>query len=74
MAFNYTPLTETQKLKDMYPKVNDIGNFLKTEVNLSDVKQISQPDFNNILASIPDSGNYYVTNSKGAPSGAATAG
>ena len=74
MAFNYTPLTETQKLKDMYPKVNDIGNFLKTEVNLSDVKQISQPDFNNILASIPDSGNYYVTNSKGAPSGEATAG
>ncbi|WJJ56918.1 tape measure protein [Staphylococcus phage vB_SAP01] len=74
MAFNYTPLTETQKLKDMYPKVNDIGNFLKTEVNLSDVKQISQPDFNNILASIPDSGNYYVTNSKNAPSGESTAG
>lgn len=69
MAFNYTPLTETQKLKDMYPKVNDIGNFLKTEVNLSDVKQISQPDFNNILSSIPDSGNYYVTFSKNQPSG-----
>ncbi|AIK69464.1 hypothetical protein LM12_0111 [Staphylococcus phage vB_SauM_LM12] len=74
MAFNYTPLTETQKLKDMYPKVNDIGNFLKTEVNLSDVKQISQPDFNNILSSIPDSGNYYVTNSRNAPAGEATAG
>ena len=41
MAFNYTPLTETQKLKDMYPKVNDIGNFLKTKVNLSDVVTIS---------------------------------
>ena len=74
MAFEYTPLTESQKLKDMYPKVNDIGNFLKTEVNLSDVKQISRPDFNNILSSIPDSGNYYVTNSRNAPAGEATAG
>lgn len=69
MAFNYTPLTETQKLKDMYPKVNDIGNFLKTEVNLSDLKAISQPDFNNILDKIPDSGNYYVTTSKNQPLG-----
>lgn len=69
MAFNYTPLTETQKLKDMYPKVNDIGNFLKTEVNLSDVKSISGVDFNNILSSIPDSGNYYVTSSKNQPPG-----
>ncbi|WRW34257.1 virion structural protein [Staphylococcus phage CF7] len=69
MAFNYTPLTESQKLKDMYPKVNDIGNFLKTEVNLSDLKAISQPDFNNILSSISDSGNYYVTTSKNQPSG-----
>lgn len=74
MAFNYTPLTETQKIKDMYPKVNDIGNFLKTEVNLSDVKAISQPDFNNILASIPNSGNYYVINSRNTPAGEATAG
>ena len=69
MAFNYTPLTETQKLKDMYPKVNDIGNFLKTEVNLSDVKSISGADFNNILSSIPDSGNYYATSSKNQPPG-----
>lgn len=68
MAFNYTPLTETQKLKDMYPKVNDIGNFLKTEVNISDVKSISGVDFNDILSSIPDSGNYYVTTSKNQPS------
>ncbi|WBF82002.1 capsid and scaffold protein [Staphylococcus virus vB_SurM-PSU6] len=74
MAFNYTPLTESQKLKDMYPKVNDIGNFLESEVNLSDVKQILQPDFNNILSSIPDSGNYYVTNSKNSPAGESTAG
>ena len=70
MAFNYTPLTETQKLKDMYPKVNDIGNFLKTEVNLSDLKVISGVDFNNILDKIPDSGNYYVTTSKNQPPGA----
>lgn len=69
MAFNYTPLTETQKLKDMYPKVNDIGNFLKTEVNLSDLKAISGVDFNNILDTIPDSGNYYVTTSKNQPPG-----
>lgn len=69
MAFNYTPLTETQKLKDMYPKVNDIGNFLKTEVNLSELKPISGVDFNNILSSIPDSGNYYVTTSKNQPPG-----
>lgn len=67
MAFNYTPLTETQKLKDMYPKVNDIGNFLKTEVNLSDLKLITGVDFNNILDTIPDSGNYYVTTSKNQP-------
>ncbi|BDA82300.1 carbohydrate binding domain protein [Staphylococcus phage vB_SsapH-Golestan-105-M] len=69
MAFNYTPLTETQKLKDMYPKVNDIGNFLKTEVNLSDLKVISGVDFNNILDTIPDSGNYYVTTSTNQPPG-----
>ena len=69
MAFNYTPLTETQKLKDMYPKVNDIGNFLKTEVNLSDVKSISGVDFNNILSKIPDSGNYYVTSPTNFPPG-----
>lgn len=69
MAFNYTPLTETQKIKDMYPKVNDIGNFLKTEVNLSDIKTISGVDFNKILDKIPDSGNYYVTTTKNQPSG-----
>lgn len=69
MAFNYKPLTEEQKLKDMYPKVNDIGNFLKTEVNLSNLKVVSQTDFNNILASIPDSGNYYVMNAKNNPPG-----
>ena len=69
MAFNYTPLTESQKLKDMYPKVNDIGNFLKTKVNLSDVVTISGADFNNILDSITDSGNYYVTTSKNQPPG-----
>lgn len=69
MAFNYTPLTETQKLKDMYPKVNDIGNFLKTEVNLSDLKVISGVDFNNILDTITDSGNYYVTTTKNQPPG-----
>ncbi|XWX30589.1 virion structural protein [Staphylococcus phage PG-2021_16] len=67
MAFEYTPLTESQKLKDMYPKVNDIGNFLKTKVNLSNVMTISGVDFNNILSSIPDSGNYYVTSSKNQP-------
>lgn len=69
MAFEYTPLTESQKLKDMYPKVNDIGNFLKTEVNLSDVETISNVDFNNILETIPDIGNYYVTTSKNQPPG-----
>ena len=69
MAFNYTPLTESQKLKDMYPKVNDIGNFLKTKVNLSNVMTISGADFNNILSAIPDSGNYYVTTSKNQPPG-----
>ena len=69
MAFEYTPLTESQKLKDMYPKVNDIGNFLKTKVNLSDVVTISGADFNNILDSITDSGNYYVTTSKNQPPG-----
>lgn len=74
MAFNYTPLTETQKLKDMYPKVNAIGNFLKTEVNLSDLKAISGVDFNNILDSISDSGSYYLTNTKNYPKGESTAG
>ena len=69
MAFEYTPLTESQKLKDMYPKVNDIGNFLKTKVNLSDVETIGSVDFNNILETIPDIGNYYVTTSKNQPPG-----
>lgn len=69
MAFEYTPLTESQKLKDMYPKVNDIGNFLKTKVNLSDVETIGSVDFNNILETIPDIGNYYVTTSENQPSG-----
>ncbi len=69
MAFEYTPLTESQKLKDMYPKVNDIGNFLKTKVNLSDVVTIGNVDFNNILETIPDIGNYYVTTSKNQPPG-----
>lgn len=67
MAFNYTPLTESNKIKDMYPKVNDIGNFLKEEVNLTDVKTIDQPDFNDILTYISDNGTYYVTNAQNSP-------
>ena len=28
MAFSYTDLKDTDRLKDLYPKVNDIGNYL----------------------------------------------
>lgn len=69
MAFNYTPLNETQQIKDMYPKVNDIGNFIQDTVGRDNVITISAPDFNDILASITTSGFYYVTTSKNQPEG-----
>lgn len=69
MAFNYTPLNESQKIKDMYPKVNDIGKFIQDTVGRDNVITISAPDFNDILASVTASGFYYVTTSKNQPEG-----
>lgn len=64
MAFNYTPLTETQKLKDMYPKVNDIGNFLKTEIAQDNIKTLYDVDLYNL--NIP-SGSYYIVRAVNSP-------
>lgn len=74
MAFNYTPLTEAQKIKDMYPKVNDIGKFLQEKVGLDNVPIISGVDFNNILDKVTESGFYYVINPINSPEGASKAG
>lgn len=74
MAFEYTPLTESQKLKDMYPKVNDIGKFLQEKVGLDNVPIISGVDFNNILDKVTESGFYYVINPINIPEGASRAG
>lgn len=64
MAFEYTPLTESQKLKDMYPKVNDIGNFLKTEIAQDNVKTLYDVDLYNL--NVP-SGSYYVVRAINSP-------
>ncbi|ARQ95873.1 structural protein [Staphylococcus phage qdsa001] len=74
MTFNYTPLTESQRLKDMYPKVNEMGKYLKEEVNLSDLKTISYPDLNNVLNFIQDSGDYFVTQARNTPQGVSNIG
>ncbi|VEV88542.1 hypothetical protein [Staphylococcus phage Stab23] len=64
MAFEYTPLTESQKLKDMYPKVNDIGNFLKKEIAQDNIKTLYDVDLYNL--NIP-SGSYYIVRSVNSP-------
>ena len=64
MAFNYTPLTESQKLKDMYPKVNDIGNFLKKEIAQDNIKTMYDTDLYNLT--LP-SGSYYVVRATNSP-------
>lgn len=64
MAFNYTPLTESQKLKDMYPKVNDIGNFLKEEIAQDNIKTIYNTDLYNLT--LP-SGSYYIVRATNSP-------
>ena len=64
MAFNYTPLTESQKLKDMYPKVNDIGNFLKKEIAQDNIKTIYETDLYNLT--LP-SGSYYIVRATNSP-------
>ncbi|WAX23312.1 capsid and scaffold protein [Staphylococcus phage vB_SauM_VL10] len=74
MTFNYTPLTESQRLKDMYPKVNEMGKYLKEEVNLSDLKTVSYPDLNNVLNFIQDSGDYFVTQARNTPQGVSNTG
>ena len=64
MAFEYTPLTESQKLKDMYPKVNDIGNFLKKEIAQDNIKTIYETDLYNLT--LP-SGSYYIVRATNSP-------
>ena len=64
MAFEYTPLTESQKLKDMYPKVNDIGNFLKKEIAQDNIKTMYDTDLYNLT--LP-SGSYYVVRATNSP-------
>lgn len=64
MAFEYTPLTESQKLKDMYPKVNDIGNFLKEEIAQDNIKTIYDTDLYNLT--LP-SGSYYIVRATNSP-------
>lgn len=74
MTFNYTPLTENNKIKDMYPKVNDIGSYLSSQVNQELLPVVKDVDFNNILSKITDTGMYYVMGSTNQPSDAYTLG
>lgn len=74
MTFNYTPLTENNKIKDMYPKVNDIGSYLSSQVNQELLPVVKDVDFNNILLKITDTGMYYVMGSINQPSDAYIAG
>ncbi|WBF81803.1 carbohydrate binding domain-containing protein [Staphylococcus virus vB_SurM-PSU5] len=64
MAFEYTPLTKEQKIKDMYPKVNDIGNFLKKEIAQDNIKTLYDVDLYNL--NIP-SGSYYIVRAVNSP-------
>lgn len=75
MVFYYNNLTENDRLKDLYPKVNEIGNYL---INLKDnlnsdnegrVETRSLVDFNDILSSVTNSGLYYFTRTSNYPSG-----
>lgn len=75
MVFYYNNLTENDRLKDLYPKVNEIGNYL---INLKDnlnsenggsVDTYGLVDFNDILSSVTNSGLYYFTRTSNYPSG-----
>ena len=65
MAFSYTDLKDTDRLKDLYPKVNDIGNYLlRLEENLDstgNIETFDSIDFNNVTSKISKSGVYYFT-------------
>ena len=65
MAFSYTDLKDTDRLKDLYPKVNDIGNYLlRLEENLDstgNIETFDSIDFNNVTKKISKSGVYYFT-------------
>lgn len=75
MVFYYNNLTENDKLKDLYPKVNEIGNYLRNiKQNLDNddngnLTLFDYLDFNNILNSVQKSGIYYVTRTSNAPIG-----
>lgn len=71
MAFSYTDLKETDRLKDLYPKVNDIGNYLlRLEENLDstgNIETFDSIDFNNVTKKISKSGVYYFTRATNQP-------
>lgn len=69
MPFNYTDLQGTDKIKDMFPKVNDIGNYLKEEYNNGNIPGYTNVDLDNILDKITEKGDYYVSAVKNAPKG-----
>ncbi|BCK59799.1 structural protein [Staphylococcus phage vB_SauH_DELF3] len=58
----------------MYPKVNEMGDYLKGEVKTSDLKTISYPELNNVLNFLRDSGDYFVTSARNTPQGVSNIG
>lgn len=73
MAFSYTDLKETDRLKDLYPKVNAIGNYLiRLEENLDstgNIETFDGVDFNNVTKKANSSGLYYFTRTTNKPEG-----
>lgn len=71
MAFSYTDLKETDRLKDLYPKVNAIGHYLiGLEENIEgtgNIETYDRVDFNNITNKISKSGAYYFTRTTNQP-------
>lgn len=71
MAFSYTDLKETDRLKDLYPKVNDIGHYLiGLEENIEGTGNIETYDrvnFNNVTSKVSKSGTYYFTRTTNQP-------
>lgn len=71
MAFSYTDLKETDRLKDLYPKVNDIGHYLlRLEENIEgtgNIETYDSVDFNNVTSKVSKSGTYYFTRTTNQP-------
>lgn len=71
MAFSYTDLKETDRLKDLYPKVNDIGHYLiGLEENIEgtgNIETYDSVDFNNVTSKVSKSGTYYFTRTTNQP-------